>query len=76
MEMFLAPLPVVKIFHNLFVLQDYNLMLMTLRGYIFQKQLLARNVSCINKKNVFFIKETDTFGHVVYYFKWFTSNDQ
>ena len=35
-----------------------------LRGYIFQKLLLACNVSCINK-NSFFIKETDIFGHIV-----------
>ena len=35
-----------------------------LRGYIFQKLLLAWNYSCINK-NCFFINETDTFGHIV-----------
>ena len=35
-----------------------------IRGYIFQKLLLAWNYSCINK-NCFFIKETDTFGHIV-----------
>ena len=35
-----------------------------LRGYIFQKLLLARNFSCINKK-CFLIKETYTFGHIV-----------
>ena len=57
MEMFLAPLPMVKTFHNLFVLQDYNLMLMTLRGYIFQKLLLARNVPCINKKMFFYQRD-------------------
>ena len=34
-----------------------------LRGYIFQKLLLALIFSCINKK-CFFIKETDTFGHI------------
>ena len=36
----------------------------TLRGYIFQKLLLAWKFSCINK-NCFFVKETDTFGHIV-----------
>ena len=35
-----------------------------IRGYIFQKLLLAWNFSCINK-NCFFVKETDTFGHIV-----------
>ena len=35
-----------------------------LRGYIFQKLLLAWNFPCINKK-CFLIKETDTFGHIV-----------
>ena len=35
-----------------------------LRGYVFQKLLLAWNFSCISKK-CFFIKETDTFGHIV-----------
>ena len=35
-----------------------------LRGYIFQKLLLAWNYSCINN-NCFFVKETDTFGHFV-----------
>ena len=35
-----------------------------LRGYIFQKLLLAWIFSCINK-NYFFIKETDIFGHIV-----------
>ena len=34
-----------------------------LRGYIFQKLLLAWKFSCINK-NCFFVKETDTFGHI------------
>ena len=32
------------------------------RGYIFQK--LAWNYSCINN-NCFFVKQTDTFGHIV-----------
>ena len=36
----------------------------SLRGYIFQKLLLAWKFSCINK-NCFFVKETDTFGHIV-----------
>ena len=35
-----------------------------LRRYIFQKLLLALKFSCINK-NCFFVKETDTFGHIV-----------
>ena len=35
-----------------------------LRGYIFQKLLLARTISCINK-NCIFVKKTDTFGHIV-----------
>ena len=35
-----------------------------LRGYIFQKLLLVWKFSCINK-NCFFVKETDTFGHIV-----------
>ena len=35
-----------------------------LSWYIFQKLLLACNYSCLNK-NCFFIKETDTFGHIV-----------
>ena len=35
-----------------------------LRGYIFQKLLIAWSFNCINK-NCFFIKETDTFGHIV-----------
>ena len=35
-----------------------------LRGYIFQKLLLAWKFSCINK-NCFFVKETDTFGQIV-----------
>ena len=35
-----------------------------LRGCIFQKLLLAWIFSCLNK-NCFFIKETDTFGHIV-----------
>ena len=35
-----------------------------LRGYIFQKLYLAWTFSCINK-NCFFVKETDTFGHIV-----------
>ena len=35
-----------------------------LRGYIFQKLLLACKFSCINK-NDFFVKEMDTFGHIV-----------
>ena len=35
-----------------------------LRGYIFQKLLLAWNDSYINK-NCFFIKEMDTFGQIV-----------
>ena len=35
-----------------------------LRGYIFQKLLLACKFSCINK-NCFFVKETDTFDHIV-----------
>ena len=34
-----------------------------LRGYIFQKLLLAWKFSCINK-NCFFVKVTDTFGHI------------
>ena len=34
------------------------------RGYIFQKLILAWKFSCINK-NCFFVKETDTFGHIV-----------
>ena len=35
-----------------------------LRGYIFQKLLLAWKFSCIYK-NCFFVKETDTFGHII-----------
>ena len=35
-----------------------------LRGYIFQTLLLAWKFSSINK-NCFFVKETDTFGHIV-----------
>ena len=35
-----------------------------LRGYIFQKLILAWKFYCINK-NCFFVKETDTFGHIV-----------
>ena len=35
-----------------------------LRGYIFRKLLLAQKFSCINK-NCSFVKETDTFGHIV-----------
>ena len=35
-----------------------------LRGYIFQKLLLPWILSCTNK-NCFFIKGTDTFGHIV-----------
>ena len=38
--------------------------LFLLRGYIFQKLLLAWKFSWINK-NCFFVKETDTFGHIV-----------
>ena len=34
-----------------------------LRGYFFQK-LLHENFSSLNK-NCFFVKETDTFGHIV-----------
>ena len=37
---------------------------MELRGYIFQKLLLAWKISCIFK-NCIFVKETDTFGHIV-----------
>ena len=36
-----------------------------LMGYIFQKLLLAWKFSCINKNCFFFVKETDTFGHIV-----------
>ena len=35
-----------------------------LRGYFFQKPLLACNFSCISK-NCFVIKEMDTSGHIV-----------
>ena len=35
-----------------------------LREYIFWKLLLAWKFSCINK-NCFFVKETETFGHIV-----------
>ena len=35
-----------------------------LRGYIFQKLLLAWKFPCINK-NCFFVKETNTFGLIV-----------
>ena len=43
-----------------------------LRGYIFQKLLLAWKLSCISK-NCFFVKETDTFGHIVVW-KTYTSH--
>ena len=43
---------------------ENSLVKIRLRGYIFQKLLLAWKFSCIYK-NCFFVKEADTFGHIV-----------
>ena len=56
-------------YFSYFLTQTYflgtmDLSLRCLRGYIFQKLLLAWEFSCKNK-NCFFVNETDTFGHIV-----------
>ena len=47
----------------------------SLRGYIFQKLLLAWKFSCIYK-NCFFVKQTDTFGHIVVWTTYTSHIDQ